>query len=579
MRLASRIVVVMIASLIPIVGVEIYNTIQLYKSRDAEVRVTALRQAELAASEINRMIEGMRGTMVAVANAPAARSLNSELCSPFLTQLTQQIKYLQVLLVADSTGQVRCASLPTYLKINISDRAYFQQAMAQPDLVVGDVVTSRATQKPVLPLAFPVLDDAGKHVGTVVSSIDAQWMSEQLLQRGFPTGGSITIVDKNGTIFARQPDSEKFIGTKFPEQYKYLLSETESGVVDGIAQDGTRRLMGYIPLSKPPYGLFISSGVSVKETFFTLTSATWRQFAMTAMAVIASLLLAYFMSRRFVTRRLDGLLSTISRWQDNDLSARTGLTPDQGEPGILGYQFDRTIEKIAKREEAINVLLRELVHRSKNQITVLVSLCNRLAHGQNTVQGYRDSIIERLMAMATSQDLLLQNDGKAVDLETLIRAQMKSFEDGNPARISITGPVVSLEADAARSLGMAIHELSTNATKYGALSNRKGHVSIAWENTTGREKFIEFSWMETGGPKVTVPETRGFGRTLVEKIVPMQLNGSAQLHYLPEGVLWSIMFEAVMTVSPPIPTISHGAMTTVSSNATTTIASNFWRYA
>ena len=114
---------------------------------------------------------------------------------------------------------------------------------------------------------------------------------------------------------------------------------------------------------------------------------------------------------------------------------------------MLGFQFDRTMEKIEKRQESIQVLLRELAHRSKNQLMVLVSLCTQLAHGQKTVDGYRDAILGRLMSLSASQDLLLNTDNKPVDLKELIEAQLKSFDAGNIAQVSIRGPAVAIEAE------------------------------------------------------------------------------------------------------------------------------------
>ena len=321
--------------------------------------------------------------------------------------------------------------------------------------------------------------------------------------------------------------------------------------MEAESQDGTRRFLGYIPVNKPPFGLYVSAGLSVKESFATIRSAIWRQFGVTGLAVLGTLFLASLTTRKFVTTRLEHLTSTVSQWRGNKLSARTGLTPFQGELGILGYQFDLAMDNIAKREESINVLLRELAHRSKNQIAVLISLCTQLARGQDTVSGYREAIVERLLSLSASQDLLVNSDNKVVDLKTLIEAQLKIFDAGNLARVSIDGPEVVLEADKARTLGMAIHEMATNATKYGALSDKHGSVIITWRAINNSRTWVELSWAEKGGPAVAIPQRQGFGRNLIEKIVPGQLNGIGHLHYHPEGVIWRVRFAATLDGAPP----------------------------
>ena len=110
----------------------------------------------------------------------------------------------------------------------------------------------------------------------------------------------------------------------------------------------------------------------------------------------------------------------------------------------------------------------------------------------------------------------------------------------------MSGATLDISPKHALALSLALHELATNATKYGALSSPKGRVSITWEAVKEQQDCIALSWTEMGGPPVHSPEKRGFGSTLIEKIVPMQLNGSGKLHYLPEGVVWSLQFEGTV---------------------------------
>ena len=542
MKLAVRIAGVIALSVLPVLAMQIYNSDQLYQARQTEIRQSALRQAELTASELNRMVEGIRGTMMAVAQTPAVRTMDSVLCSAFIIRLTQQLKSLPTIVAADDKGQLRCAPSANQLKVNIADRRYFQDSMQNDDLVIGEYLIGRASQTAVLPLAVPILDDTGRHVGVVVSAIDLNWLSAQLVKRGVPIGGSVTIADRHGVILAREPLPEKFIGTKIPDQFMYLLSEANPGVINVNSQDGTERLLGYVPLPNRPSGLYVSAGISQKESFLFIDIAIWRQILGVVFSILTAVLLAYYLAHRYISQPFEQLLATVKRWQAFDFSAKTGLLPSQGEPGILGDQFDRTIDLVVKREESVNILLRELAHRSKNQLTLLVSLTNRLSQGQKTVPEFRNAIIERLLALSASQDLLLQNDGHAIEIEKLILTQLKSFDIDRLKQVSLSGPPIILSDARLRSLGMAIHELGTNAIKYGALSTKRGRVHISWKVTRLAVSWIELTWVESGGPRVKMPEVSGFGRTLIEKIVPLQLNGEAKLTYESGGIVWFIKF-------------------------------------
>ncbi len=546
MKLAARIAVVIATAALPVLCMSVYNSYQLYQARQIEISQAALRQAELTSSELDRMMEGIRGTMLAVAQVPAVRLMNTELCRIFIARLSQQITYLPAIVVADDKGQIRCASSPEQLKLNVSDQAYFQEALTQNGLVTGEYAVGLLSEKPVLPLALPVLDDSGRHIGAVISAVDLKWLSLQLLQRGVPAGGSVTVADRKGIILARQPEPDKFTGIKIPDQYMYLLNASKPGVINVTSQDGTVRLLGYVPLEKPPDGLYVSAGLSQKESFLSVDLAIWRQILGIIFSIFTAMVLAYYLAQKFIAQPFQHILSTIKSWQAHDFSVRTGLQPSQGEPGILGNQFDRTIDLVVKREESVNILLRELAHRSKNQLTLLISLVNRLSQGQKTVPEYQSAIVDRLLALSASQDLLLQNDGQSVDIEKLIRSQLQSFDINSLKQVSISGPSLILSNSNLRPLGMAIHELGTNATKYGALSNKRGRVNISWSATNTPLRWIELSWVESGGPLVMVPKNNGFGRTLIEKIVPLQLRGEAQIIYRPEGLVWLIRFLEIL---------------------------------
>jgi two-component sensor histidine kinase len=543
MRLVHRVTAVVIAGLVPVIAVEIFNSIELHKSRRAEVQQYALRQAELAASEVARIVEGMQGLMTAVAQAPSVRTLNSELCVPYFQNLLARLENVSVLTAVDSSGQVRCASTSEQLKVNVADRDYFKKSQKSHGLIVGEYLIGRVSKKPALPFAFPILDASGKHIGAVISSLNLDWLSAQLLKRGIPDGGSVTIADRKGTIIARQPEPSNFVGTKIPEKYQYLLTQPTSGVIDVVSQDGTSRVLGYIPAKFPPATeLYVSAGLSIQQSFTDLNAAAWRQMLITLLAVLFSIVGASILGRLFVVKPLEGLINTVHRWQAGDLDARTGLTESHGEAGKLGQEFDRTMEQLAKRQQAIDVLMKELVHRSKNQITLTISLANQLVKGQKNIDGYRGALVDRLQALSASQDLLLRHDGLPVSLEELVRTQLKSFS-ANTDRIHISGPSFMIGPEKARSFGMAIHELATNATKYGSLSHEMGEVKISWTISENNHDLVEFKWTESDGPVVKQPEQSGFGRTLIEKIVPIQLNGKARVSYNSSGLSWQLQFE------------------------------------
>jgi len=193
-----------------------------------------------------------------------------------------------------------------------------------------------------------------------------------------------------------------------------------------------------------------------------------------------------------------------------------------------------------QHEEQIELLLREVNHRSKN----LLSLVQAIA--QQTISTRPDDFLPRfqarIQALAASHDILVGNKWKGADLHELAMSQLAHFRDLMDKRIELTGPPVFASAAAAQALGMAFHELATNATKYGALSDESGCVDLGWKtvrSTEGEEVFV-IEWIESGGPPVAAPSSIGFGSTVICLLAERSLDAKVELNYLPTGLTWRL---------------------------------------
>lgn len=215
--------------------------------------------------------------------------------------------------------------------------------------------------------------------------------------------------------------------------------------------------------------------------------------------------------------------------------------PIRGEDGQIqmwfGTNTDVTDQK--QREERIQLLLGEVNHRSKNMLTLVQAIARQtMASGEN----FMDRFAERMRSLASSQDLLVSSGWRGARVEDIMSSQLAHLEDFIDTRIFLEGPHVRLTSAAAQSLGMALHELATNAGKYGALSNDTGQVHIRWnvrqEDDTNR---FEINWTESGGPPVTAPERRGFGSTVIEKMTRIAFGYPVKLEFAPEGLQWYLI--------------------------------------
>jgi two-component sensor histidine kinase len=194
----------------------------------------------------------------------------------------------------------------------------------------------------------------------------------------------------------------------------------------------------------------------------------------------------------------------------------------------------RTLELMTQQASIRNSLARELNHRVKNTLANVLSIVALTRRRAVDIDDFADSLGARLRALSATHDLLSQTDWSDAPVSEIVRSELAPYMGAAEGHVTLEGPDISLAPKDAMSLGLAIHELATNAAKYGALSTPSGNVSVTWRFVAS--DLAEIRWRESGGPTVAEPEKRGFGRDLIEKIVAHELRSQVDLRFRPEGV-------------------------------------------
>jgi PAS domain S-box-containing protein len=208
---------------------------------------------------------------------------------------------------------------------------------------------------------------------------------------------------------------------------------------------------------------------------------------------------------------------------------------------VKWYGTTTDIHEHKQREEHIRVLMTEVDHRSKNLLAVTQAIARQTVSSSVTASEFEQKFSGRLLGLAASQDLLTSEKWRGVRLDAVVRSQTDHHSDRESGRILIQGPDIALDSTATQAIGMALHELSTNAAKYGALSNEGGHVELRWRiDSSAAEPTLEMEWIERGGPPVEPPSSRGFGSTVIDAMVSQRLNGVVRLSFEPEGLTWRL---------------------------------------
>ncbi|TXN01419.1 PAS domain S-box protein [Methylobacterium sp. WL64] len=256
--------------------------------------------------------------------------------------------------------------------------------------------------------------------------------------------------------------------------------------------------------------------------------------------------------------RKDGILQIGGRirrksdgaWRTIDMAGRFERdAPERLPRRLIGVVADVTDRRIA--EERQSLLIRELHHRVKNTLATVQAIVGSTARTASSIESFYEAFVGRIKSLAHTHAVLTEDTWQTASLTNLLLSELKPYAEVTPdggaeGRISLEGPAIDLPSEIAVPIGMAIHELTTNAAKYGALSNRTGRVAVTWTlEPGGPAGILLFHWRETGGPPVQPPSRQGFGSRLLQRVLITQVQAEVETDYDPEGFS--------LTMRAPIP--------------------------
>ena len=220
-----------------------------------------------------------------------------------------------------------------------------------------------------------------------------------------------------------------------------------------------------------------------------------------------------------------------------DISLSVSPIKDTQGKVIGASKIARDITERKQGQARQEVLTRELHHRTKNIFAVVQAVVLRSFAGKETVRDAKTTVIKRLQSLANTHALLIDKQWQGADIAEVVRTEMSPYTD----RVAIDGPSVILTAQAAQNFALAVHELATNAAKYGALSTQDGQVRISWTvSETSAHGHFDFRWQEHGGPPVLPPTTKGFGRVVLEQVMAEFFDPPPQVEFATTGVSYRL---------------------------------------
>lgn len=386
--LRARLLLLVLFAVVPAFGLIGYTAITQYRQAALEAERDALTLVRLAGRQQDQLIAATRQLLIGLAQVPALRQRDSGThCHQLLAEMLKEYYYYTNFGVAALDGRVFCSALPMTRPIDISDRDYFRRAALTGEFTVGDYQVGRITGIHAINFGYPVFNASGNMQAVVYAALSLSWLNHLIADLSLPVGSTVIVVDGQGTILARHPEPEKWVGksTRGSQLIDAIREHQSEGTISREGLDGVDRLYGFAPLHVG--NVRVAVGIPKAVAFAPAKESFIRNIALLFLVATLALIAAWAGSDVFVLRRIHALAAAARRLAKGDMSARSGLPHGTEELGRLAHDFDAMASALQKVNRALKTLSagnRTLV-RAVDERALLESMCRVIVD----VGGYR----------------------------------------------------------------------------------------------------------------------------------------------------------------------------------------------
>ncbi|MDX2159162.1 MAG: sensor histidine kinase [Hyphomicrobiaceae bacterium] len=528
----SRLLILLgsIAALLPAILFGAYVLIDLV-GRDQHAQRLRLEQTSRSlVAAFDRELQSLAEMATVLANSRLLRAGDVGAFEHLARDSASAIGYTIVLV--DQTGQqlVNTRAKPGSELPRSRNEAFVEQVLQTNGPVVSNLVRTTTDGELAIVVGVPV--EAGSRKLVVGVAPDLHLFERVLARVPLALGWSAAADDPTGSIVARSSQPDRFVGTKARLQ----TPDGGTASLNFTDLEGRASVMAYTVSAKTGYRAVVWA--PEKDFYASTTTLQYSLGGFGGLVLLLTVAGAYF-TGRLISDPIRYVADCADHLRDGRRVHHRRHTVMR-EANIASTAMEVASRVIAEREaslrqetEKTRLLMRELAHRTKNVMAVVSAIARQTSRSTSSLADFSQQFDSRLGGLARSMDLLVHNQWAGVELNTLLRNQLEPF--GDPHRFRLEGPELLLTPQATQNVGLAIHELATNAVKHGALSVPEGKVVISW-HIEGCDWIFE--WKEAGGPAVSAPERRGFGRVVIEDLAKHGLGGQTRLGFEPDGIQW-----------------------------------------
>ncbi|MEW5421677.1 histidine kinase [Amorphus sp. 3PC139-8] len=522
-----------VAVALPMLAFVVILLDQLERSEREALERRTVRDAQALSAAVDRQLHDMTVTLRLLATA-------QELADGDLatfhnrTQSVLRSGAMFLLLVDENGQQILNTRTPYGSELQpMSNQPSLESALDSGQIEVSDVFFGRTGGHWVFNVTMPLPEEL-RHVGAaLILTQNVGTLGRLIEPNGLPEGWSSVVVDGAGRIIAASDDKDP--GENYEQE---ILSKTfgYSGTIR-TSLAGSNVLAGYSRVSGGAWTVYVAGPVEKAQASLI---SVWRFLILGGVVLILISIGGAILLGRQMRNSVVSIADMAQRMGRGEIVSPVStriVEADMVSMALSEASFDRS-----EAEDRLHFVMRELAHRTKNLLSVIQAMLRQTARQSSSLDEFQVAVSGRLQGLSRSIDLLTAENWTRVSMTQLVVSHLEMFTD-TKERLKISGVDFPLKPEAVQNIGMALHELATNAVKYGAWSVPDGKVFIDWsESPAGEagEGRITIRWREVGGPPVEAPSRKGFGTTVIERHLTAAFGAEVELDYLADGFVWQV---------------------------------------
>ncbi|WP_018690298.1 sensor histidine kinase [Ahrensia kielensis] len=508
---------------------------QLKISEDAALERRTLRTAVSVSQGTQHIIESMTQTLNVVSSAQELAEGNLQ---DFHAKTRFALKDTAnfIIVVREDGQQLLNTRVPYNTELGaISDLAGLATVLSRDDIHVSGIFKGRTSDQWVFNVTKALPPRSETTARAIITTRNAQELESVFQTISLPKSWIASIVDGSGRVVVSSDRTKKSPGDLVGVPDNVDLARVLSDIQQNEFMREKGDVLTVVKVRGSDWKVIVQGPVATaQESVYD----AWKILIFGSLFFAILSAVVFYLFSFYLRKSIRGIARMAKQLGTGEivspLASRISEI-DTVAKALSDASFDRS-----QREDTITLVMRELAHRTKNLIAVVISMVRQSSRRANSTEEMTKTLIDRVMGLGFSIDLLTAREWGGVPISDLLEKQLSNF--GNIGQnICLEGPDISLRAEAVQHLGMAIHELATNAGKHGSLRDANGRVDVSWKtfDVDGIQK-LEFLWQERGGRKVKIPKDKGFGSQILERFAAMALNGVSTITYEPAGLIWSL---------------------------------------